>query len=279
MFYFCFRVPSGHPFFAELVARCASRVADGLAPWRPEGRGLVETPIGGRSAAQNGSFCFFRAAQRRAFFARSLQAWLLCGLWRQALLRLPRARPTRDVDAMSRAVACRCVACRAVAHGVLAVWQRVGNAQPPSRREVSKPASVCGLATALPSISSATAFRQQLRHSKRSGSGERSGVAHGVLAVWQRVGNAQPPSRRDGNNTVSFLELAPLGRSRPRRSTPRRSSRRAAPFQQRPCAPRAGWKRSAKDCALSVRLRRAPFAPHPCDLDFAPKLCESRKSP
>ena len=34
--------------------------------------------------------------------------------------------------------------------------------------------------------------------------------------------------------------FAPLGRSRPRRSTPRRSSRRAAPFQQRPCAPRAG---------------------------------------
>lgn len=50
-------------------------------------------------------------------------------------------------------------------------------------------------------------------------------------------------------------------------------------FRRRPCAPRAGRSRSAKDSALPARLRRAPFALRAADLEFAPKLCGFRKSP
>ena len=101
-------------------------------------------------------------------------------------------------------------------------------------------------------------------------------------------------------NSASLCGIALLARSQPtnarsatrfpfwslRRSAaparvarrPRWSSRRATPFRRRPCAPRAGQTRSAKDSALPARLRQAPLAPRAADLEFAPKLCGFRKS-
>ena len=116
---------------------------------------------------------------------------------------------------------------------------------------------------------------------------------------WRRS-PAAPTKAAALLNSASLCGIALLARSQPtnarsatrfpfwslRRSAaparvarrPRWSSRRATPFRRRPCAPRAGQTRSAKDSALPARLRQAPLAPRAADLEFAPKLCESRKS-
>jgi len=47
-----------------------------------------------------------------------------------------------------------------------------------------------------------------------------SGLAEFGFALRHRAACAQPTDQREVSNTVSFLEFAPLGRPRPRRSTP-----------------------------------------------------------
>ena len=102
-------------------------------------------------------------------------------------------------------------------------------------------------------------------------------------------------------NSASLCGIALLARSQPtdarsatrfpfwslRRSVaparvarrPRWSSRRATLPHQRPCAPRAGQSRSGSDCALPARLRRAPLAPHPCDLELGANSFRNVKVP
>ena len=53
-------------------------------------------------------------------------------------------------------------------------------------------------------------LRQQLRHSKRSDSGERGGVAELGSTVWHRAGCAQPVDRREGSKLATLPTVVSL---------------------------------------------------------------------
>lgn len=107
-----------------------------------------------------------------------------------------------------------------VAHGVCGVWQRFGKPHPSGHCVGSNLGSVAASPPPPPPTATAIAFSQQLRRGDRSGTDKDSGLAELGKALRHRVACAQPADRREVSNTVSFLELAPLGRPRPRRSTP-----------------------------------------------------------
>ena len=226
----------------ELVALFGwSGVAGGLAPWRQKGVGCMETPIGERHAQKQRS----RSSHERSalgFFARDLTSkhGALLFLGRQACLgmaprpRLPAAAPSQQAQ-WHRRTQRRCTRRSWCFCSVLP------NPQPPSRRDGCNISSVAASPPPPPPTASATALHQQLRRSDRigcSGFGERSGVAHGVRGVWQRLGRPQPPSQREVGKPASVCGLATADRS-PRPPSPpaaapsRRSQRHRQ--RQRPC--------------------------------------------
>lgn len=210
---FCFRVPSGHPFFAKLVA-CLAEAA-WLMAWRlgdQKGVGLWRCPSA--DAVRGRMDPFVLSCSAASAFSPDLSkhgSFVVSGArLAEAAKGSTNARRRCNVSCRCvslRCVPCRCVPCRCTRRScrLAARWQCA--ATQPTRWQ-----QAClrrGLAAALPSTSSATAFRQQLRHSKRSGSGERSGVVHGVCGVWQRFGKPHPSGHCVGSNLGSVTASSP----------------------------------------------------------------------
>ena len=156
-----------------------------------------------------------------------------------------------------RGVAWRCVVLRGVHATLQTASQQLGIALAMRIHAACAKAASSTLSRLLPPPPPPAAHAMT---GDRSGTGERSGVAHGVRGWRRRVGNAHPSGGRDSCKRGSLLAVCSPGRARLFPSTPRRSSWRPNPTR-RPCGPRAGQSCSASNFAPPPSLGRAPIQP------------------